>query len=254
MSPSSPGTCPPSRPGEPIFQFNGKDLTGFYTYLHDHQYDDPARGLHGPRRHDPHLGRWIRRHLTTKDEFHDYHLVTEWKWGERTWAPRKRNARDSGILVHCVGPDGAAGGNWMESQECQIIEGGCGDLLMVGGVGKPSLTCETRRRPGQAVLLREGRQTRHTQLGAVQLVGPRPDLERRSRLPRQPRRREAARRVEPDGSHLRRRLDHQHCQRLRRQHRHEIQPDQGQDHFQSEGAEIFFRKIEIRPLIKSPNG
>ncbi len=82
--------------------------------------------------------------LTTRDEFHDYHLVAEWKWGERTWAPRKEKARDSGILLHCVGPDGAAGGNWMQSQECQIIEGGCGDFIMVPGQDKPSLTCETR--------------------------------------------------------------------------------------------------------------
>ncbi len=31
------------RAGEPIFQFNGKDLTGFYTYLREHKYDDPAK-------------------------------------------------------------------------------------------------------------------------------------------------------------------------------------------------------------------
>ncbi len=35
----------------------------------------------------------------------------------------------------------------MESIECQIIEGGCGDFIMVGGKGKPSLTCETRVGP-----------------------------------------------------------------------------------------------------------
>ena len=31
----SPGMCRRIRTGEPIFQFNGKNLTGFYTYLHD---------------------------------------------------------------------------------------------------------------------------------------------------------------------------------------------------------------------------
>src|SRR5581483_9157195 len=59
----------------------------------------------------------------------------------------EKAARDSGILLHCVGPDGAAGGQWMESQECQIIEGGCGDFIMVGGRGKPKLTVETRTGP-----------------------------------------------------------------------------------------------------------
>ena len=32
----------------------------------------------------------------------------------------------------------------MESQECQIIEGGCGDFIMVPGLNKPRLTCEVR--------------------------------------------------------------------------------------------------------------
>ena len=94
--------------------------------------------------------------LTTRNEFQNYHLITEWKWGERTWAPRKDKARDSGILVHCVGPDGAAGGNWMESQECQIIEGGCGDFIMVAGRTKPSLTCETRVGPDRQFYFEKG--------------------------------------------------------------------------------------------------
>ena len=29
--------------GPPVFRFNGKDLTGFYTYLHDHKYEDPNK-------------------------------------------------------------------------------------------------------------------------------------------------------------------------------------------------------------------
>ena len=35
--PSFARDVPTVRSGEPIFQFNGKDLTGFYTYLHDQQ-------------------------------------------------------------------------------------------------------------------------------------------------------------------------------------------------------------------------
>src|SRR5207245_2461814 len=66
--------------------------------------------------------------------------VTEWAWGEKTWPPRENNARDSGILLHCVGEDGVKGGPWMESIECQIIEGGTGDIILVGGKKQPSLT------------------------------------------------------------------------------------------------------------------
>jgi len=135
---------PAVRTGSPIFQFNGKDLTGFYTYLHEHKYEDPLK-VFFVQDGVIHITGEEFGGLTTRNEFQDYHLITEWMWGERTWKPRKESARDSGILLHCVGSDGAAGGNWMESQECQIIEGGCGDLLMVnGGPEKPSLTCESR--------------------------------------------------------------------------------------------------------------
>src|SRR4051812_24310951 len=137
---------PKVRSGPPVLAFNGKDLSGFYTYLHDHKYDDPDK-VFTVRDGVLVISGKEWGGITTKDEFADYHLIVEWKWGERTWAPRLKNSRDSGILLHCVGPDGAAAGHWMESQECQIIEGGCGDLLMVGGLNKPRLTCEVRIGP-----------------------------------------------------------------------------------------------------------
>lgn len=144
--PSFAREVPQVRTGPPVLQFNGRDLTGFYTYLHDSKYEDPKKvftvkdGLLRISGEE-----WGG--VVTKAEYENYQLVVEWKWGEQTWAPRKSAARDSGILLHCVGEDGAAGGQWLESQECQIIEGGCGDLLMVGGKGKPSLTCEVRTGP-----------------------------------------------------------------------------------------------------------
>ena len=137
---------PKVRTGPPILAFNGKDLTGFYTYLHDHKYADPD-AVFTVRDGLLVISGKEFGGLTTKEEYGDYHLITEWKWGGTTWPPRQKNARDSGILLHCVGPDGAASGHWMESQECQIIEGGCGDFIMVSGRDKPSLTCETRVGP-----------------------------------------------------------------------------------------------------------
>jgi Domain of Unknown Function (DUF1080) len=57
-----------------------------------------------------------------------------------------RPRRDSGTLVHGVGDDGAAGGNWLESVECQMIEGGTGDIILVAGKNKPSIKCEVEKR------------------------------------------------------------------------------------------------------------
>ena len=69
--------------------------------------------------------------MTTLDGFRDYRLVIEFKWGEKTWGKREPASRDSGILVHCWGPQGAYAGNWMAGLEAQIIEGGVGDLLVL---------------------------------------------------------------------------------------------------------------------------
>ena len=69
-------------------------------------------------------------YLATKQtNFSNYKLVAEFKWGEKTWAPREKNARDSGVLVHGGGKDYI----WPRAIEAQLIEGGTGDILVVNG-------------------------------------------------------------------------------------------------------------------------
>lgn len=68
-------------------------------------------------------------YLATKQEFSNYRLIAEFKWGNITWPPRLTNACDSGVLVHTVGKDAV----WPKSIEAQIIEGGTGDILVVSG-------------------------------------------------------------------------------------------------------------------------
>jgi hypothetical protein len=135
------------RQGDTIHLFNGKDLTNFYTWL-----GAPAKGQkpYG-KNNDPEKVFTVQEGvirvsgkvfggLITKKEYENYHLVVEYRWGEKTWPPREHGARDSGVLLHCVGEDGAAGGVWMESIECQMIEGGTGDFILVGGKNRPSCT------------------------------------------------------------------------------------------------------------------
>jgi hypothetical protein len=68
-------------------------------------------------------------YIATKKEFSNYRLIAEYKWGPKTWAPRENNARDGGVLCHFVGKDQV----WPKSLEAQIIEGGTGDILVVSG-------------------------------------------------------------------------------------------------------------------------
>jgi hypothetical protein len=126
--------------------FNGKDLTGFYTWLKGQgKNSDPEKVF---TVHDGmiHVSGKIFGGFITEKEYENYHLVTEFKWGEKTWPPRENATRDSGILLHCVGEDGAAGGVWMESIECQMIEGGTGDIILVKGKNSPKITVEAEQR------------------------------------------------------------------------------------------------------------
>ena len=86
-----------------------ENLSRLYSFLQDSSYEDPldvfsyADGM-------LRITGQSWGGITTKDEYANYHMVFEFKWGERTWGGRKDRARDSGILVHCTGPDGGYGG------------------------------------------------------------------------------------------------------------------------------------------------
>ena len=132
--------------------FNGKDLNGWDTYVAS-RYDTmlkkrvgkplglnndslkifsvadvdgkPALRISGER-----FGG-----ISTQREFQNYHLSLEFKWGTKRWAPRHDKKRDSGVLYHAVGPHGVDAGSWMRSQEYQVQEGDCGDYWGIDGAG-----------------------------------------------------------------------------------------------------------------------
>ena len=153
--------APPAviEPAEVIALFSGRDLTGFYTWLPKFGHDDPDRvftvvdqidGAPAIRSSGQHFGG-----LVTQANYANYRLVLEYRWGDVTWKPRENRARDSGVLLHCQGEDGnyAKGFNspWQRSLEYQIIEGGTGDILVLNGYDRgvndpisPRLTAQVR--------------------------------------------------------------------------------------------------------------
>lgn len=74
--------------------------------------------------------------LRTKASFKDYHLKLQFKWGEKKWPPRDgaETQRDSGLLYHVHAEPGAEGRTWARSVELQIQEHDVGDLYAVGSV------------------------------------------------------------------------------------------------------------------------
>lgn len=130
--------------------FNGRDLSGWDTYLgprHDAQkkkFDGEPVGLN----RDPdgvfsvaevdgapaiRVSGLVWGGISTHDEFENYHLRLQFKWGEQRHAPRANTVRDSGVLYHGVGPHAAGGSFWLRSQEFQVQEHDTGDYWAVGG-------------------------------------------------------------------------------------------------------------------------
>src|SRR5688572_10833896 len=134
----------PITPKEKIVLFDGKtkkDLSEFYTWLAKFGRHDPDKvftvvdqvdGAPAIRSSGQHYGG-----IVTKNNYTNYKLVAEFRWGLVTWEPRANKTRDSGILLHGQGEDGNASklfnSPWLSSVEYQIIEGGTGDVILVGG-------------------------------------------------------------------------------------------------------------------------
>ena len=74
--------------------------------------------------------------LRTKESFSNYHLRLQFKWGEKKWPPRDApgTPRDSGLLYHVHSAPGEGGRLWARSIELQIQEHDVGDLYAIGSV------------------------------------------------------------------------------------------------------------------------
>ena len=157
-------------PAQKTKLFNGRDLTGWYTFLEKTKYEDPKRVFtveDGKLR----ISGEEFGGISTKEAFRDYHLKVEWRWSGKTHPPRVEKARDSGILVHGTGPDEGSRGYWYQSIEYQIIEGGTGDYLLVNGAERPSLTAEVREEPNGQIYWQPGAKSLRTDRRRINWYG-----------------------------------------------------------------------------------
>ncbi len=72
--------------------------------------------------------------LRSKTSLKDYRLRLQFKWGALKWPPREEaeTPRDSGLLYHVHSAPGEKGRSWARSIELQIQEHDVGDLYAVG--------------------------------------------------------------------------------------------------------------------------
>src|SRR5438105_5289852 len=135
------------------YLFNGKNLAGWDTWIGP-PLDDAGKKLSetavGLNTDPNHVFTIVKDYgenvirisgenwggISTTDEYENFQLQLMFKWGVSKWGQKKNKKRDSGLLYFAVGSHGADYGAWMRSQEFQIQEGDCGDYWGVAGAAE----------------------------------------------------------------------------------------------------------------------
>lgn len=232
--------------------FNGKNLDGWYKFLKTKGRDNDPDQVFKVEKKQIHISGYEYGCITTNEEYEDYDLEVDFKWGTKTYAPRVSAARDNGILIHSQGKDGGFSGTWMHSIECQIIEGGTGDFLVVGdGSNKFSITCEVApQKQGGAYIYQPGGDTVSINRGRINWFARDAAWKdvidfRGAKDVEKPLREWNKIRVIAMDDDIYFYLNGVLVNRAMR-----VRPTVGRIQIQSEGAEMFVRKVKLTPLIK----
>jgi len=241
----------PKVPHGVLKSFDQKGLEGFSTWLKKTGSQDPQ---HVFRLEDGVLrcGDEDMGYIATKNSYKDYHFQIEYKWGRKN--TKDKNVRNSGVLLHGSGPDGSQNGLWKTSIECQLAQGCEGDLILIkgkksdgmvfpGSISSRTITAEdgkTRWHPDGKVTLYSGKQfwwSKHQPFfkelidtrGKDDIASPLGEWTKVEAICRGERIT-----IKINGVVVNECFD--------------VNPSSGQILLQSEGHEVFFRKMEIRPL------
>lgn len=115
--------------GPAVVLFDGKDLSQFDTFLNPSGLNSDPNHVFTVEKGAVHVSGREMGYFITKQEFKNYYLRAEFKWGEGTFGPKIGKGRDSGILFNIQGPNRV----WPRSVEFQIDEGCTGDFWLTDG-------------------------------------------------------------------------------------------------------------------------
>jgi hypothetical protein len=236
--------------GNTVKLFNGKNLDGWYTFIKGRGKNVDPKQVFTVSNGMIRISGEEYGCITSDDEFENYKITVEFKWGEKTFEPRTEKARDSGLLLHSVGEDGGSDGTWMHSIECQIIEGGTGDFIVVGDGSKDfSITCPVApEKQGNSFIYKPSGKMATVNSGRINWLARDPGWKDIKGY-----------RGEKDIEKPAGKWNRIECLAKGNEiliylngtlvnHAFDVIPNKGRIQIQSEGAEIFFRRIVIEKL------
>jgi hypothetical protein len=189
--------------------------------------------------------------MTSREEFANFHLRVQVKWGERKWSIKSNSPRDAGLLYFVHGEPGFDHETWPRSIEFQIQEHDMGDLYALGaqitvpatrvqeGGNRPlyvydpngELTLFTQKPPiGNRCVRLVDAEKPHGEWNTLELIVM------------------GDQSIHIVNGKVVMRL--QHAQRLDGETPMPI--SSGKISLQTEGAEVYYRKVEIRPISTIP--
>lgn len=110
--------------------FNGKDLDGWYSFLKGKGKNNDSNQVFTVKDGLLHITGRDFGYIVTEKTFTNFHLIVEFKWGEKKYPPRENVVRDNGICYYVTATDKV----WPRSVECQVQEGDCGDFWLIDSV------------------------------------------------------------------------------------------------------------------------
>lgn len=129
-------TASTAQAGEWTRLFNGRDLSGWYTFLQKHgknsdpdhviTIEDGAIHLYKDAADGSNV---VMGYIGTDKEFENYHVRFQYRWGTKKFQPRYALKRDAGFYYHIIGADAV----WPRSLQFQIQQTDVGDLLALYG-------------------------------------------------------------------------------------------------------------------------
>ncbi len=217
--------------GPAVVLFDGKDLSQFDTFLRGRGLNSDPEHVFAVEHGAVHVSGHEMGYIITKASFHRFYLRAEFKWGEGTFGERQGQARDSGILYNIQGPNKV----WPRSLEFQIKEGETGDFWMTDGAALTGMDGKRITGPVGAAL-NIGHIGKGPQQNVVGFRNSAGELEK------------------PHGEWnllevvVDDKVIHQYVNGVLANVGTDPFPTDGKILFQSEGAEVYFRNMQLSPL------
>jgi hypothetical protein len=242
-----------------IHLFNGKNLDGWYSILSSKGKNNDPDKVFTVEDGAIHISGTEHGCITTNNEYENYTLEVEYKYGEKSHGGRKGAAFDSGVLVHSQGKDGAFYGNWMNSIEVQVIEAGTGDFYVVSQKKDENFSITSTVDPktafnnGGGYFDPKGTETTvYTPSNPVHRLGYDTDRQgqgakgvRNKNEIEKPRGEWNTLKIVAKGDTLDIFLNGQLVNKATN-----VKPQKGRIQIQSEGAEFFYRRVDLTPIAQ----